>query len=403
MSKRNISATLVIAAYAMLSSATAAHAQPAIPDTTATPVIERALVEAASGQLLIQGTNLAPSTGKPKVTVNGNNLTVASFTSTQIVTAFPASLLSLGGSLLLKVTVSGSYKTFALTVSAAELALPFSGTASSSDPTFSATNTGTGYGIFAQGGTGVPGLGGFGGANTPSAGQGGAGIFGYGGVSCSAGSCNNGPGASFLGGEDSNFDSLGGDGLDSFGGLSGGEGIYAEGGGIGLAGEFGGNVIVHGNLSKSGGSFRIDHPLDPANKYLYHSFVESPDMKNVYDGNVTTDGSGRATVTLPDWFEALNRDFRYQLTAIGQPAQVWVESKIVNNAFSIRSDKPNVEVSWQVTGIRQDAWANAHRIPVEEQKAKADQGRYLHPELFGHEGESGIAESHHPRPAARQQ
>jgi hypothetical protein len=93
---------------------------------------------------------------------------------------------------------------------------------------------------------------------------------------------------------------------------------------------------------------------------------------------------------------------RYQLTTIGQPSQVWVESKIADNSFSIRSDKPNVEVSWQVTGIRQDAWANAHRIPVEEPKAKADQGRYLHPELFGHEGEAGIAESHHPRPVPRQ-
>ncbi len=95
-----------------------------------------------------------------------------------------------------------------------------------------------------------------------------------------------GPGASFLGGEDDNFDSLGGDGVDTFGGLSGGEGIYAEGGGTGLAGEFGGNVTVHGNVSKAGGSFRIDHPLDPANQYLSHSFVESqPDMKNIYDGN----------------------------------------------------------------------------------------------------------------------
>jgi hypothetical protein len=72
---------------------------------------------------------------------------------------------------------------------------------------------------------------------------------------------------------------------------------------------------VDGNLSKAGGSFKIDHPLDPANKYLYHSFVESPDMKNIYEGNVTTDGSGLETVTLPDWFEALNRDSRYQLIA----------------------------------------------------------------------------------------
>ncbi|HMB90044.1 MAG TPA: hypothetical protein VKP65_04300, partial [Rhodothermales bacterium] len=54
------------------------------------------------------------------------------------------------------------------------------------------------------------------------------------------------------------------------------------------AGLFNGDVWVTGTLSKGGGSFKIDHPLDPANKYLAHSFVESPDMMNVYNGNVTT-------------------------------------------------------------------------------------------------------------------
>src|SRR5580692_507805 len=70
----------------------------------------------------------------------------------------------------------------------------------------------------------------------------------------------------------------------------------------GWAAWFNGNVDVDGNLSKAGGSFKIDHPLDPANKYLYHSFVESPDMKNIYDGKVTTDANGDAVVTLPKWF-----------------------------------------------------------------------------------------------------
>ncbi|HZU27273.1 MAG TPA: hypothetical protein VFA04_17230, partial [Bryobacteraceae bacterium] len=121
-------------------------------------------------------------------------------------------------------------------------------------------------------------------------------------------------------------------------------------------------------LSKGGGSFRIDHPLDPENKYLYHSFVESPDMMNVYNGNVITDRKGYATVTLPDYFEALNRDYRYQLTVIGVFAQAIVARKIEKNRFVIRTDKPDVEVSWQVTGIRHDAWANEHRIPVEEAK-----------------------------------
>jgi hypothetical protein len=148
-------------------------------------------------------------------------------------------------------------------------------------------------------------------------------------------------------------------------------------------GFFAGNLDVKGTLTKGGGSFKIDHPLDPANKYLSHSFVESPDMMNVYNGNTTTDRHGFATVVLPDYFEALNGDFRYQLTVMGRFAQAIVAQEIANNRFVIRTSKPEVKVSWQVTGIRHDAYANAYRIPTEEDKPAAQQGYYLHPEIFG--------------------
>jgi hypothetical protein len=152
-----------------------------------------------------------------------------------------------------------------------------------------------------------------------------------------------------------------------------------------------GNVNIAGNLSKGGGSFKIDHPLDPANKYLYHSFVESPDMMNVYNGNVVTNQRGVATVTLPDYFEALNQDFRYQLTVIGQFSQAIVAKEIGSNRFTIKTSKPGVKVSWQVTGIRHDAYADAHRIEVEVEKPPQEQGRYLHPELFGAPAEQAIS------------
>jgi hypothetical protein len=158
----------------------------------------------------------------------------------------------------------------------------------------------------------------------------------------------------------------------------------------GIAGRFDGNVDVTGNLSKGGGSFKIDHPLDPANKYLYHSFVESPDMMNIYNGNISTDAKGEAVVKLPDWFEALNKDFRYQLTPIGQFAQVIVGEEVKGNRFTIKSDKPNVKVSWQVTGIRKDAYAEAHRIPVEEAKEGDEKGKYLYPEELGQPESKGI-------------
>jgi hypothetical protein len=152
---------------------------------------------------------------------------------------------------------------------------------------------------------------------------------------------------------------------------AGGNGFYA------------GNLTVNGTVSKGGGSFKIDDPLDPESKTLSHSFVESPDMMNIYNGNVVTDRHRRATVELPAYFEALNGDFRYQLTVIGRFAQAILVEKVHDNKFVIETSKPGVEVSWQVTGIRHDAYANAHRIPVEEVKSPEEQGHYLHPELFG--------------------
>jgi hypothetical protein len=73
-------------------------------------------------------------------------------------------------------------------------------------------------------------------------------------------------------------------------------------------------------------------------------------------------------VILPAYFEALNQDFRYQLTPMGQFAQAFVAERVKENRFVIKTNKPGVEVSWQVTGIRHDAYANEHRIKVEEPK-----------------------------------
>jgi hypothetical protein len=166
---------------------------------------------------------------------------------------------------------------------------------------------------------------------------------------------------------------------------SGAASVYCDGDGYVT-----GNLYVVGNVSKAGGSFKIDHPLDPANKFLYHSFVESPDMKNVYDGVVTLDAKGEAAVALPVWFDALNRDTRIQLTAVGQFSPLYVKTKLQNGAFSIAGGKAGQDVYWQLTGIRQDAWADAHRIPVEEEKPTAERGLYLHPTEHGQAAAKGI-------------
>lgn len=156
---------------------------------------------------------------------------------------------------------------------------------------------------------------------------------------------------------------------------SGGYGVFAENPNTnGYALYSKGNAYVQGTLSKSAGSFKIDHPLDPSNKWLSHSFVESPDMMNVYNGNVTLGADGSATVTLPNYFNALNKEYRYQLTCIGGHADVYIASEVSANSFKIAGGKSGLKVSWQVTGIRQDDYAKAHPIVVEQAKTGAEKG-----------------------------
>jgi hypothetical protein len=162
-----------------------------------------------------------------------------------------------------------------------------------------------------------------------------------------------------------------------------GVGVHGANRGGGYAGYFVGSVGITGTISVGGGKqFKIDHPLAPAEKFLIHSSVESPDMMNVYNGNITTDADCQAVVELPAYFEALNRDFRYQLTVIGKLALVAVAREIKGNRFVIQSDRPKVKVSWQVTGVRKDAYAKAHPMKVEQAKSAKERGRYLHPELY---------------------
>ena len=168
--------------------------------------------------------------------------------------------------------------------------------------------------------------------------------------------------------------------------------IFGNGTAADYAGYFAGDVQITGNLSKGSGSFLIDHPLDPANKYLKHSFVESPDMMNIYNGNALMGEKGQAWIQLPKYFKALNQDFRYQLTAIGASApNLYIAEKISDNRFKIAGGKPGMEVSWQVTGIRHDPYAVAHRIIVEEEKPTEARGYYLHPDAYGLPEEKSIA------------
>ncbi len=151
-------------------------------------------------------------------------------------------------------------------------------------------------------------------------------------------------------------------------------GVYgsASGGITNWAGYFSGNIYAT-NVTKSKDEVKIDHPLDPENKYLVHSGVSSNEMKNIYDGVVELDTNGKATVQLPDWFEAFNTEFRYQMTAIGKPCpNLYISKKISNNGFEIAGGEPNAEISWQVTGIRKDSYALKNPIVQEVVKTAED-------------------------------
>jgi hypothetical protein len=161
----------------------------------------------------------------------------------------------------------------------------------------------------------------------------------------------------------------------------------ARAGGAAFAGKFQGNVDVQGNLTKSGGGFRIDHPLAPRERYLNHSFVESSERKNIYDGVIVLDNNGQAVVELPEWFEALNSDFRYQLTCLGGFAPVYIAQKLSDNRFVIAGGAVGMEISWQITGIRSDNWARANLLYVEEDKHETERGRHRHVDLQAYVGE----------------
>ncbi|MCP4443521.1 MAG: hypothetical protein GY810_31855 [Aureispira sp.] len=175
-------------------------------------------------------------------------------------------------------------------------------------------------------------------------------------------------------------------------------------GGVGVWGIYGGTTsltgyavvsdgdcIVTGNLAKAAGTFKIDHPQDPANKYLYHSFVESPDMMNIYNGVTTLDANGEATVSLPAYFEDLNIDFKYQLTAMGASMpNLYIAEEVQNNSFRIAGGKANGKVSWEVTGVRNDPYAQQNRVVPEVAKSAKDKGKYLHPDLYNQPASKSI-------------
>jgi hypothetical protein len=159
--------------------------------------------------------------------------------------------------------------------------------------------------------------------------------------------------------------------------------------------EFNADVEVNGTLTADDKNFAVDHPLDPANKYLLHTAVESAERLTVYSGNAILDDAGRAEVPLPEWFDAVNTDVRYQLTCIGRPGRVHIAEEAGDGHFTIAGDPPGLKVSWQITGVRNDAWAQAHPFATERDKPDQERGHYRHPALYGQDLTAGVQWARH--------
>ncbi len=194
---------------------------------------------------------------------------------------------------------------------------------------------------------------------------------------------------------------------------------------LGQATTNGWAVFSNGDMGASGlKPFRIDHPDDPASKYLLHYSAESPEVINFYSETVTLDEHGEAVVELPHYFAKINTRPRYQLTAVGAPMPMLHVAEEIDEAalsagatagpgvaapactFRIAGGAPGAKVSWEVKALRNDLWVRNRAVPmeviangmsiqtrampVEVEKQGVEKGTYQHPELYGLSAEMGM-------------
>jgi hypothetical protein len=165
-----------------------------------------------------------------------------------------------------------------------------------------------------------------------------------------------------------------------------GIGVYGMGRKYGVfsSGAFGGTGAKY---------FVIDHPMDPENKILKHAAIESPEVLNMYRGNIVLNDDGEANIQLPDYFMSININFSYDLTPVGRPApDLYIKYEIDDaGKFTISGGNPNQKISWVVYAERNDLYMRQEGIrAVEIAKEEWEKGKYLMPELYNQPPEKGI-------------
>ena len=149
----------------------------------------------------------------------------------------------------------------------------------------------------------------------------------------------------------------------------------------GWAGYFDGDVFVSGDLDMTTAAVAVDHPDDPGGQWYRRALVGAFEEVTVISGNARTGAGGRVAVRVSDLFARMHKDFRYQLTPLGETSKLFVSRQLTGGRFTIQADRAGLDVSWQITGVRNDPAAK--RFAVTSRKTGGQRGRYVAPELYG--------------------
>lgn len=152
-------------------------------------------------------------------------------------------------------------------------------------------------------------------------------------------------------------------------------------------------IYAYGDIAGSSKSFIIDHPIDPANKYLKHFSIESDEVLLIYRGQAILDENGKAYIELKDYQKAISKNITYSLTPIGSPTIFYVEEEVDEaGLFVIAGDKPGAKVNWTIYAERDDAYFKAYpsKKVIEIEKTEETKGFYIHPVAHGKTTKEGL-------------
>jgi hypothetical protein len=74
-----------------------------------------------------------------------------------------------------------------------------------------------------------------------------------------------------------------------------------------------------------------------------------------YQGQVWTDGSGFATVRLPEEARLLQPPLEYELRDLDPPSSARVTAELSEGRFTIATDQPHVKVAWRISRQKEES------------------------------------------------